>query len=152
MYFRIFILSAFSMLTASSALAFDLSANADKAAAIVSANGVEKSIKMIEAAGTDLVDMKAGKGLHVWAMNEAGQILFDFSGQTKPGDDLNAFVLNDGSKLVQIVKDKLVAGNGKGVIELGPELPNPTTNNISPSRIACVALPSKDVVCAMAWE
>ncbi|MGQ8632587.1 hypothetical protein ACUTJJ_14045 [Agrobacterium sp. DKPNP3] len=152
MYIRIFILSIFSILTASSAWAFDLSANAEKAAAIVSQNGIEKGAQLIEAAGTELVDMKAGKGLHVWSMNDAGHMLFDFSGQTKPGDDLNDFVLSDGSKLVAMIKEKLAAGNGKGVIELGPELPNPTTNSISPSKIACVALASKDVVCAMAWD
>lgn len=134
------------------ALAYDLSANVDKATAFVNDNGVEGGQKKIEEAGKELVDLKGGHGMHVFAMTNDGKILFDFSGQTKPGDETADLALSNGDKILKLIKDKIAAGNGKGVLELGPEFPNPSTNEVGPSTMACELSKANDIVCAMGWK
>lgn len=119
----------------------------DGALAIISAKGYE---------GAALDEMKANgyvelenSGLHVFATDANGVILFDLSGQTEPGVDLSGVADMEGNETAAYIKEAANGAND-GFVRTKGSWPHPTKGTMFPSDFYCKKK-DDNTVCAMIW-
>jgi hypothetical protein len=88
-----------------------------------------------------------GPGLHVWATDAKGDVIFDLSGQTSPGTDLNDWVNDDGIRLMDAIRRAITAPEG-GLLRRFNGVPHPRTNRLGQVDFWCGHAAAQSIVCA----
>lgn len=126
----------------------DLKAALAKAKSIVQSQGTGKAGQdAIKQAG--LVDLD-NSGQHLFAVSKDAKVIFDLSGQTAPGTDMNGVLDMEGNDTGAVV---LAIAHGKdgGFYKNKTSWPHPVKGTLSPSTIYCEPL-GADALCVMTWE
>lgn len=88
-----------------------------------------------------------GPGLHVWAADAHGVIIFDLSGQTTPGTDLIQWTNDDGVHLMDTIAKAITSPKGNLISHL-TGIPHPITNRMGASGFWCGRLLDSAIACA----
>ena len=88
-----------------------------------------------------------GPGLHVWATDAHGVIIFDLSGQTTPGTDLSQWTNDDGVHLMDTIAKAITSPKGNLIAHFNG-IPHPITNRMGASDFWCGRLLDGAIVCA----
>jgi len=91
-----------------------------------------------------------GPGLHVWAANALGVVIFDLSGQTSPGTDLSQWANEDGVRLMESIS-KVINSRQGGLLAHFKGIPHPRTNRLGSADFWCGRLGDGTIVCATFW-
>jgi hypothetical protein len=91
-----------------------------------------------------------GPGLHVWATDRHGVILFDFSGQTVQGTDISKWANEEGTVLMDMIGQRIDSPAGT-LIERFKGVPHPRTNQIEDVDFLCGRVEDEAIVCATFW-
>jgi hypothetical protein len=91
-----------------------------------------------------------GPGLHAWATDARGVILFDLSGQTVPGTDLSKWTNSEGMALMDEIWQQ-ARGEAGGLLARYPGMPHPRSNQIQAADFWCGRMPDRATVCLTFW-
>jgi hypothetical protein len=114
--------------------------------AIARAVGLTAAEKIFAAPGSGFVALE-GPGLHVWATDANGIVIFDLSGQTTPGTDLSHWANDDGVILMESI-GKVVAHAQGGLLARFKGIPHPKTNRLGAADFYCGRVAQGAIVCA----
>ena len=141
-------------LTLAAATAFaanksDVHTALDNAIIAIEDMGVENSVAHILEPANGMHDLE-NSGLHIWAINTSGVIVFDNSGQTQAGMDVSTIpLLADGTYVPDAVT-QIAANPQEGITT---SFPHPTSMEMGTAYVTCRDMPSDATlyVCGMAW-
>ncbi len=88
-----------------------------------------------------------GPGLHVWATDAHGVVIFDLSGQTAPGTDLSQWQNDEGVTLMDVIEHAIKRPEG-AFIRRFKGIPHPRTNRLGQADFWCGRLADGSIVCA----
>jgi hypothetical protein len=88
-----------------------------------------------------------GPGLHVWATDAKGIVIFDLSGQTTPGTDLSQWRNDDGVRLMPAIETAIRSPEG-GLVRRFNGIPHPKTNRLGQVDFWCGHAAGGALVCA----
>lgn len=88
-------------------------------------------------------------GLHTWAFDDQGTIVWDHSGQAEAGMSLSGIQGINGTGFVDDVRRAVAEGEDLTLWE--SEIPHPVTSQITPAYLSCGTYAESKYVCAMAW-
>jgi len=137
-----------------SATKTDVHTALDTAISTIEKMGVDAGIAYIREPKNGMHELE-DTGLHIWAIDALGHIVFDNSGQTQAGMDVSVLpMLADGTGTLQAVlkmaQTYQTANVQEGVVT---EFPHPTSMEMGTAYIACRDTPfdANLYVCGMAW-
>jgi hypothetical protein len=113
--------------------------------AIARAQGLGAAEKIFADPRNGFLDLD-GPGLHVWATDAHGVVIFDLSGQTTPGTDLSHWANEDGVVLMDAIGNAVTSPDGNLIAFRG--IPHPRTNRIGTGEFWCGRVRSQALVCA----
>jgi peptide/nickel transport system substrate-binding protein len=90
-------------------------------------------------------------GLHVLGFTSKGIVLFDNSGQMKPGMDIGGLMDHKGNRIVERLS-AAAGGQAGHTVEIEGFWPHPTTHRVGRVKAWCGKLTEDDRICAVAWE
>ncbi len=117
--------------------------------AIAQAQGLAAAEKIYADPRNGFVDL-VGPGLHVWATDEHGVVIFDLSGQTSPGTDLSHWANEDGEVLMDAITRAVTSPAGNLIVGFRG-VPHPHTNRIGAADFWCGRVRDQALVCATFW-
>jgi hypothetical protein len=120
----------------------------NKALTILENNPMDAAITKLKEPSNGLIDLD-GSGLHTWAFEAPGRILWDHSGQTQPGMDISSLTAPDGEALVKKVMADVRNDDGRMVWQKA--VPHPVTGEVKAAHLACAEFGSAKFMCVMAW-
>jgi hypothetical protein len=121
----------------------------DKGVEKITEKGLDAGIAFLGDKANGFLDLQ-GVGLHTWGMTPKGIVIFDHSGQTDKGMDLNGIPSGEGGMFVDRVVTAVKAEKKAGLTE--SSFPHPITGEVKPQYMACQLLSDKDTVfCVAAW-
>jgi hypothetical protein len=113
--------------------------------AISRAIGLQKAERVFAQPGSGFVALE-GPGLHVWATDASGVVIFDLSGQTTTGTDLRHWANDDGAVLMDAIFEVAGAPEG-GLLARFKGIPHPKTNRLGAADFYCGRVAQGAIVC-----
>jgi hypothetical protein len=117
--------------------------------ALARAKGLTAAEKIFSDPKNGFVDLD-GPGLHEWATDAHGVIVFDLSGQTTPGTDLSQWANEDGVKLMDMIGKRIDSPDGT-LIARFKGVPHPKTNQVMDVDFWCGRVQDQAIICATFW-
>lgn len=114
--------------------------------AIAQAQGLGAAEKIYEDPRNGFLELNDA-GLHVWATDAHGVVIFDLSGQTTPGTDLSHWTNEDGLVLMDVIGKTVTRPEGN-LLAGFRGVPHPITNRIGVVDFWCGRLRNQALVCA----
>jgi hypothetical protein len=127
----------------------DFIATGKRAIRLAQSRGLMTAEKIFGDPANGFLDLK-GPGLHVWATDARGIVLFDLSGQTSPGTDLNDWMNDDGVRLMDAIRNAITSPDG-GLLRRFNGVPHPRTNRLGQVDFWCGHAAGQAIVCATFW-
>jgi hypothetical protein len=124
----------------------DFIAKGKRAVAIAQAQGLVVAQRIFENPKNGFVALD-GPGLHEWATDAHGVVIFDLSGQTTPGTDVSHWTNDDGVDLMDAISHAITSPQG-GLLAHFKGVPHPKTNRMSEADFWCGRLSDGATICA----
>jgi hypothetical protein len=127
----------------------DFVAKGRQVVAIAREHGLPDAEKVFADPKNGFLDLD-GPGLHVWATDAHGVVVFDLSGQAAPGTDIDRWTNESGVVLMDLIRGKIDSPEGT-LIPRFKGIPHPRTNQFLDVTFWCAAVKDQAIVCAAYW-